>query len=137
MAGGVTVYDDFAHHPTAIETTLKGLRARQPHARIIAVLEPRSNTMKLGVHREQLAPALASADRTWFLRSPELGWDLEAAVSSLQPRVRFSSSVDALVKDLAEEALPGDHVLVMSNGGFGGLHGKLLAELNAREGRAR
>ena len=136
VAGGVTVYDDFAHHPTAIETTLKGCAPR-PHARIIAVLEPRSNTMKLGVHREQLAPALASADRTWFLRSPELGWDLEAAVSALQPRVRFSSSVDALVKDLAEEALPGDHVLVMSNGGFGGLHGKLLAELNAREGRTR
>jgi UDP-N-acetylmuramate: L-alanyl-gamma-D-glutamyl-meso-diaminopimelate ligase len=137
VARGVTVYDDFAHHPTAIETTIKGLRARQPHARIIAVLEPRSNTMKLGVHRTQLAPALACADITWFLKSPDLGWDLEAAVSSLQPDVRFSSTVDALVKGLAAEALPGDHVLVMSNGGFGGLHGKLLAELDSRERKAQ
>jgi UDP-N-acetylmuramate: L-alanyl-gamma-D-glutamyl-meso-diaminopimelate ligase len=137
VARGVTVYDDFAHHPTAIATTLKGLRARLPHARIIAVLEPRSNTMKLGVHRTQLAPALACADITWFLKSPDLGWDLEAAVSSLQPDVRFSSTVDALVKGLAAEALPGDHVLVMSNGGFGGLHGKLLAELDSRKRKAQ
>ena len=73
VVGGVTVYDDFAHHPTAIETTLKGLRARVRRARIIAVLEPRSNTMKLGVHREQLAPALAAADARWFFNAPELG----------------------------------------------------------------
>jgi UDP-N-acetylmuramate: L-alanyl-gamma-D-glutamyl-meso-diaminopimelate ligase len=133
VAGGVTVYDDFAHHPTAIETTLKGLRARVPHAPIIAVVEPRSNTMKLGVHRAELAPALASADRTWFLNSPQLGWDLAAAVSSLGPRVRFANTVEDLVKGLTAEALPGDHVLVMSNGGFGGLHDKLLVELRARE----
>jgi UDP-N-acetylmuramate: L-alanyl-gamma-D-glutamyl-meso-diaminopimelate ligase len=135
MVGGITVYDDFAHHPTAIETTLKGLRARQPAARIIAVLEPRSNTMKLGVHRAELAPALALADRTWFLKSEGLGWDLEAAVSSLAPRVRFSSSVDEMVKGLAAEALPGDQVLVMSNGGFGGLHDKLLGALRSRESK--
>ena len=80
VVGGVTVYDDFAHHPTAIETTLAGLRARVGAARIVAVLEPRSNTMKLGVHREQLAPALALADRAWFLHTADLGWDLPAAV---------------------------------------------------------
>ena len=128
----ITVYDDFAHHPTAIETTLKGLRARVAGERIVAVLEPRSNTMKLGVHRQQLAPALALADRAWFLSSPDLGWDLPAAVSSLGERAQFAASVDALVKGLAGDARPGDHILVMSNGGFGGLHEKLIAALKAR-----
>jgi UDP-N-acetylmuramate: L-alanyl-gamma-D-glutamyl-meso-diaminopimelate ligase len=132
--GGVTVYDDFAHHPTAIETTLAGLRARVGPARIVAVLEPRSNTMKLGVHREQLAPSLSMADRAWFLNSSDLGWDLPGAVSSLGARGRFAGTIDALVKGLADESQPGDHVLVMSNGGFGGLHDKLLAELRARGG---
>jgi len=133
VVGGVTVYDDFAHHPTAIATTLDGLRARVAGARIIAVFEPRSNTMKLGVHSEQIAPALALADRTWFLNSPDLGWDLPAAVSALGARVSFAASVDALVKGLADDSRPGDHILVMSNGGFGGLHDKLLAALRARK----
>jgi UDP-N-acetylmuramate: L-alanyl-gamma-D-glutamyl-meso-diaminopimelate ligase len=134
--GGVTVYDDFAHHPTAIETTLAGLRARVGRARIVAVLEPRSNTMKLGVHREQLAPSLTLADRAWFLNSSDLGWDLPSAVRQLGARARFAETVDALVKGLADDAQSGDHVLVMSNGGFGGLHDKLLAELRARGGAA-
>jgi len=134
--GGVTVYDDFAHHPTAIATTLAGLRARVGPARIVAVLEPRSNTMKLGVHREELAPSLTLADRSWFLNSPDLGWDLPGAVLKLGARVRFADSVDALVTGLADDAQSGDHVLVMSNGGFGGLHDKLLAELRARGGPA-
>jgi UDP-N-acetylmuramate: L-alanyl-gamma-D-glutamyl-meso-diaminopimelate ligase len=132
VVDGVTVYDDFAHHPTAIETTLQGLRARVGGARIIAVLEPRSNTMKLGVHRGQLAPALAPADRAWFLNSGDLGWDLPAAVSSLGSRAHFARTIDALVAALAGEAKTGDHVLIMSNGGFGGLHDKLLAELRSR-----
>ncbi len=129
----VTVYDDFAHHPTAIETTLRGLRARVAGARIVAVLEPRSNTMKLGVHRELLAPALALADRAWFLSAADLGWDLAAAVADLGDRARYAASVDALVKGLVDDACPGDHILVMSNGGFGGLHDKLLAALRARQ----
>ncbi|GAC1328838.1 MAG: UDP-N-acetylmuramate:L-alanyl-gamma-D-glutamyl-meso-diaminopimelate ligase [Steroidobacteraceae bacterium] len=133
VIGGVTVYDDFAHHPTAIETTLRGLRARIAGERIIAVLEPRSNTMKLGVHREQLAPALALADRAWFLNPPDLGWDLPGAVAALGSRARFAASVDALVQGLACDSHPGDHILVMSNGGFGGLHDKLLAALRARK----
>ena len=133
VVGNVTVYDDFAHHPTAIETTLRGLRARVADARIIAVLEPRSNTMKLGVHREQLAPALAAADRAWFLNSPDLGWDLPGAVTGLGSRVGFAADVDSLVKGLADDSRPGDHILVMSNGGFGGLHDKLLAALRARQ----
>jgi UDP-N-acetylmuramate: L-alanyl-gamma-D-glutamyl-meso-diaminopimelate ligase len=127
--GGVTVYDDFAHHPTAIETTVRGLRARVGSARIVAVLEPRSNTMKLGVHREQLAPALRAADVTWFLNPADLGWDLPGAVAALGERARYGASVDALVKGLVEDSRPGDHILVMSNGGFGGLHDKLLAAL--------
>jgi UDP-N-acetylmuramate: L-alanyl-gamma-D-glutamyl-meso-diaminopimelate ligase len=132
VVGGVTVYDDFAHHPTAIETTVNGLRARVGNARIVAVLEPRSNTMKLGVHREQLAPALSQADRSWFLNAPDLGWDLPAAMTQLGERAGFADTVDALVKSLADEARPGDQVLIMSNGGFGGLHEKLLAELRKR-----
>jgi UDP-N-acetylmuramate: L-alanyl-gamma-D-glutamyl-meso-diaminopimelate ligase len=128
----ITVYDDFAHHPTAIATTLGGLRARVAGARIIAVLEARSNTMKLGVHREQLAPALALADRAWFLNSADLGWDLPSAVGALGARASFATDVDALVKGLADDSRPGDHILVMSNGGFGGLHDKLLAALRAR-----
>jgi UDP-N-acetylmuramate: L-alanyl-gamma-D-glutamyl-meso-diaminopimelate ligase len=131
---GITVYDDFAHHPTAIETTLAGLRARVGDARIIAVLEARSNTMKLGVHSDHLAPSLALADRAWFLNSADLGWDLPSAVASLGARAGFAGTVDALVKGLVDEARPGDHLLVMSNGGFGGLHEKLLAALRARDG---
>ena len=135
VVGGVTVYDDFAHHPTAIETTVGGLRARVGGARIVAVLEPRSNTMKLGVHRDQLAPALQQADRAWFLAAPDLGWDLPAAMAPLGRRVGFADTVDALVQKLADEAKPGDQILIMSNGGFGGLHEKLLAELRKRASR--
>jgi UDP-N-acetylmuramate: L-alanyl-gamma-D-glutamyl-meso-diaminopimelate ligase len=131
VVGGVTVYDDFAHHPTAIETTLKGLRARVGAQRILAVLEPRSNTMKLGVHREQLAPSLEVADKSWFFAPKDLGWDLQGAVANMGERVSLAASIDGLVHDLAAQARPGDHVLIMSNGGFGGLHDKLLAALRA------
>jgi UDP-N-acetylmuramate: L-alanyl-gamma-D-glutamyl-meso-diaminopimelate ligase len=132
VVGGVTVYDDFAHHPTAIETTLKGLRARVGKERIVAVLEPRSNTMKLGVHRESLAPSLAVADMSWFLNTKDLGWDLQGAVSGMGQRVQLAGSVDELVKGLAADARTGDHILIMSNGGFGGLHDKLLSALRTR-----
>ncbi len=131
VVDGVTVYDDFAHHPTAIETTLKGLRARVGAQRILAVLEPRSNTMKLGVHREQLAPSLNAADKSWFFAPKDLGWDLEGAVSGMGDRVSLARSIDELVRDLGQAARPGDHILIMSNGGFGGLHDKLLAALRA------
>ena len=129
----ITVYDDFAHHPTAIDTTLRGLNAHAAGARIIAVLEPRSNTMKMGVHRAQLAPALALADRAWFLNSPDLGWDLPSAVAALGTRAAFAADVDALVEGLSADSRRGDHIVVMSNGGFGGLHDKLLAALRARK----
>ncbi len=128
----VTVYDDFAHHPTAIDTTLRGLRARVGNARIIAVLEPRSNTMKMGVHRDHLAPSLATADLAWFFRPPDLGWDLEGAVASMGARARFADNVESLTAAIVAQARPGDHILIMSNGGFGGLHEKLLAALRVR-----
>ena len=132
-AGGVTVYDDFAHHPTAIATTLGGLRQRVgAQARVIAVLEPRSNTMRLGVHRDTLAPSFAAADRVWLLASKDLGWDVSAVTGSLGGRGHAVSSVDELLAGLLSTVRDGDHVVVMSNGGFGGLHDKLLAGLKAR-----
>ena len=134
VVGGVTVYDDFAHHPTAIAATLGALRAAVGVARIVAVLEPRSNTMRLGVHRDKLAAALAPADRVWFLQPPDLGWDLPAAVAQLRD-ARYADGVEALARGIAEDAAAGDHVLVMSNGGFGGLHERLLADLRERAAR--
>ena len=131
-AAQVTVYDDFAHHPTAIRTTLEGLRQRIGSARVLAVLEPRSNTMKQGVMKDQLPSSVGSADRV-FVYSAGLGWDAAAVFAGLGAKVRCVEALDALVDAVVAEARPGDHVLVMSNGGFGGLHGKLLAALAKRE----
>jgi UDP-N-acetylmuramate: L-alanyl-gamma-D-glutamyl-meso-diaminopimelate ligase len=128
---GVRVYDDFAHHPTAIATTVDGLRRRVGSARIIAVLEPRSNTMKMGVHQNTLGPSLLGADEVWLFTPPDLGWDAAPVVASLGRRGHASRDIGALAAGLAKSAKPGDHVLIMSNGGFGGLHGKLLAELES------
>jgi UDP-N-acetylmuramate: L-alanyl-gamma-D-glutamyl-meso-diaminopimelate ligase len=127
-AGGVTVYDDFAHHPTAIRTTLEGLRQRVGQARILAVLEPRSNTMKRGIMKDALPASLAQADRV-YVYSSNLGWDPSAVFASLGSRVRCADDVEALVSAIVADARPGDHVLVMSNGGFGGIHAKLLGRL--------
>ena len=126
---GVRVYDDFAHHPTAIATTIDGLRRRVGSARIVAVLEPRSNTMRMGVHRDSLAGSLAGADEVWLYTPADLGWDAAAVLGELGGRGHGRSDVGALARDLAQTLRPGDHALIMSNGGFGGLHGKLLAEL--------
>jgi UDP-N-acetylmuramate: L-alanyl-gamma-D-glutamyl-meso-diaminopimelate ligase len=127
-AGGVTVYDDFAHHPTAIRTTLEGLRQRVGQARILAVLEPRSNTMKRGIMKDALPASLAQADRA-YVYSANLGWDAPAVFAPLGPRVRCAEDVEALISAVVADARPGDHVLVMSNGGFGGIHAKLLGRL--------
>ena len=126
---GVTVYDDFAHHPTAIATTLEGLRQRVGAARILAVLEPRSATMRLGVHRETLARSLAGADGVYLFEPPDLGWDVRGAAAPLGARGQVIGEIDALAAAIAADAKSGDHVLVMSNGGFGGLHAKLLKAL--------
>ena len=127
--GGVTVYDDFAHHPTAIAATIEALRHRVGTARILAVLEPRSATMRMGVHRDTLAGSLAAADLAFLYEPADLGWDVRAAAAELGARGRVVGDVDALAAAIVAEARPGDHVLVMSNGGFGGLHAKLLALL--------
>jgi UDP-N-acetylmuramate: L-alanyl-gamma-D-glutamyl-meso-diaminopimelate ligase len=127
-AHGVTVYDDFAHHPTAFEATIAGLRGRVDGARILAVFEPRSNTMKLGVMKDRLAASLAGADRI-FCYTAGLGWDPSPALAPLGARASCHADLAALVEAIAAEARPGDHVLVMSNGGFGGIHGKLLTRL--------
>ena len=130
-AKGVTVYDDFAHHPTAIRTTLEGLRQRVGKARILAVLDPRSNTMKRGVMKDALPPSFASADRV-YIYTAGIGWDARSLFALLGPRVRCEEDLEALIAALAGEARAGDHVLIMSNGGFGGIHEKLLARLSAR-----
>jgi UDP-N-acetylmuramate: L-alanyl-gamma-D-glutamyl-meso-diaminopimelate ligase len=130
-SAGVSVWDDFAHHPTAIATTLAGLRDRVGGARILAVLEPRSNTMKLGVMKDRLAVSLEAADRV-FCYSAGLEWDAAAMLAPLGSRARCESDLGQLVGLIAAEARPGDHVIVMSNGGFGGIHERLLAALSAR-----
>ena len=130
---GVSVYDDFAHHPTAIELTLGGLRARVGDARILAVLEPRSNTMRMGVHRDTLAGSLAAADEVLLYAPADLGWDIGSVTAELGTKARSYTSVDAIVAAIAKSARNGDHVLVMSNGGFGGIHHKLLAQLASAE----
>ncbi|CAL93485.1 UDP-N-acetylmuramate:L-alanyl-gamma-D-glutamyl-meso-diaminopimelate ligase [Azoarcus olearius] len=127
-ARGVAVYDDFAHHPTAIALTVEGLRRREPEGRILAVLEPRSNTMKLGVMKAQLPGSLAQADAV-FCYAGGLGWDAAAALAPLGERAQVHEDLGALVQAVAATARPGDHVLVMSNGGFGGVHQKLLDAL--------
>lgn len=127
-AAGVTVYDDFAHHPTAIGTTLAGLRRRVGKARILAVLEPRSNTMKLGVMKDRLAASLIGADRV-YCYAAHLGWDAAGALAPLGELAWVEEDLERLIERVVAEARPGDHVLVMSNGGFGGIHARLLQAL--------
>jgi UDP-N-acetylmuramate: L-alanyl-gamma-D-glutamyl-meso-diaminopimelate ligase len=131
-SAGVRVYDDFAHHPTAIATTLEGLRRRVGLERIVAVLEPRSHTMRQGLHGAALAAALAAADEVWIYAPPQLGWDVAAAVAPLAGRAHVIGGFEALLAGLATTLMPGDHALIMSNGGFGGLHARLLEALALR-----
>ena len=131
-AGGVRVYDDFAHHPSAMRATIGGLRRKLGHQpRILAVFEPRSNTMKLGTMAAQLPWCLEEADLSFCLQG-DYGWSTRDALSPLGATATVVDTVDALVQAIARVATPGDHVLCMSNGGFGGIHDKLLAALQAR-----
>jgi len=130
-AKGVTVYDDFAHHPTAIRTTVEGLRQRIGKARILAVLDPRSNTMKRGVMKDVLPPSFAQADRVYIYTSG-IGWDARSLFALLGARARCEEDLEALIGAIVAEARAGDHILVMSNSGFGGIHDKLLDRLSAR-----
>ncbi|MDE2118267.1 MAG: UDP-N-acetylmuramate:L-alanyl-gamma-D-glutamyl-meso-diaminopimelate ligase [Betaproteobacteria bacterium] len=128
MVNGITVYDDFAHHPTAIDTTIAGLRRKVGSARILAVLEPRSNTMKLGVMKDALPGSLKDADLV-FCYGANLGWDAAAALAPLGSKAVVDDDLGALIEKIAAAARPSDHILVMSNGGFGGIHEKLLKRL--------
>jgi UDP-N-acetylmuramate: L-alanyl-gamma-D-glutamyl-meso-diaminopimelate ligase len=129
VARGVSVYDDFAHHPTAIRTTLEGLRARVGTARIVVAMEPRSASMRLGAHSAQIAPALDLADATVFLHRPELAWDAAAVVAALRGEGETVATVDGLVAHLAANVRDGDHLVFMSNGGFEGAPRRTLAAL--------
>jgi UDP-N-acetylmuramate: L-alanyl-gamma-D-glutamyl-meso-diaminopimelate ligase len=131
VVNGVTVYDDFAHHPTAIATTLAGLRARVGVQPIIAVLEPRSNTMKMGVFKDSLAPALNEADRVVLYQAPDLGWNLDAVAAALGSRGQVCHTLDETLSAIQAQAKPGTHVLIMSNGSFGGIHEQLLQALRS------
>ncbi len=125
----VAVYDDFAHHPTAIATTLQGLRARAGSGRLIALIEPRSNTMRMGEHRQQLAASTAAADLVYWFQPPGMNWSLDSVVQQSASRAQLAGNIDELVQSVAAQVQPGDQVVIMSNGGFGGIHQKLLAEL--------
>jgi UDP-N-acetylmuramate: L-alanyl-gamma-D-glutamyl-meso-diaminopimelate ligase len=128
----ITLYDDFAHHPTAIASTIAALRGRIGDARLLAVLEPRSATMKLGVHKDTLARSLNDAQGVFVYAPSDLGWDVAAAMAPLGARAHVIGGIDGLVEAVVAEARSGDHVLIMSNGGFGGLHGRLLERLGER-----
>jgi len=126
---GVTVYDDFAHHPTAINTTIAGLRAKVGQQRIFAILEPRSNTMKQGVHQHTLFNSMSEADAIFMYQPDDINWDMHAMVNEFAQTTNIEQDLDLLISHIIEQAQPGDHLLVMSNGSFGGIHQKLLDKL--------
>ena len=128
---GITVYDDFAHHPTAIQTTVSGLRSKVGNQRIIAIIEPRTNTMKLGAMNAALPGSLSNADVV-FVYAHNLGWDVAKTFAPIGTKTGIFDDLAAMVKTIAEMAQPNDHILVMSNGGFGGVHDKILQALGAR-----
>lgn len=132
---GISLYDDFAHHPTAIKATLSALRQRVGEARILAILEPRSNTMKLGVHRDTLAASLADADQIFIFEPAELGWELGDVAGALADRCWLFDSTAMLIDAVAAAAVAGDHVVIMSNGGFEGLHARLAEWLESARGK--
>jgi UDP-N-acetylmuramate: L-alanyl-gamma-D-glutamyl-meso-diaminopimelate ligase len=129
---GIRLYDDFAHHPTEIAASLAAMRTRARAARLVAVFEPRSQSMKLGAHRDGLAEALACADAIWLYQPPNIGWSLDEMVARSGVQARVAGDVEALVAGLAAELRDGDQVVIMSNGDFGGLHGRLEQALRAR-----
>lgn len=129
QARGVTIYDDFAHHPTAIHSTLEGLRAKVGPARILVAMEPRSNSMRLGAHAAALAPSLDIADAVVFLARPELPWDAAAVIAAVRGQAQAVADTDALLARLGEAVRDGDHVVFMSNGGFDGAPRRFLAQL--------
>lgn len=130
---GIRLFDDFAHHPTAIETTLAGLRNQVGDRRIIAILEPRSNTMRMGIHADTLPASLDQADHVLLYAPPSLGWDAQGVMAPLGEKCRVLDSTEAIIEHLAGEARAGDTLLVMSNGGFDGIHERILDRLEHRK----
>ncbi|QIM64727.1 UDP-N-acetylmuramate:L-alanyl-gamma-D-glutamyl-meso-diaminopimelate ligase [Frederiksenia canicola] len=127
---GITIYDDFAHHPTAISATIAALRGKiSKDQRILAVLEPRSNTMKMGVHKDEIAPSLADADQVFVFQPDTIPWQVSQITEALCQPAQWATSIDELVEQVTQVAQPNDHILVMSNGAFGGIHQKLLDRL--------
>lgn len=131
QVGGVTVYDDFAHHPTAIATTLQGLRANSAEGRVIALIEPRSNTMRMGEHKARLAECTREADQVYWFQPAGMNWSLDAIIAGSTVPASLSTDVRQLARQVTQQARPGDRVVIMSNGGFGGIHQILLDELKA------
>jgi UDP-N-acetylmuramate: L-alanyl-gamma-D-glutamyl-meso-diaminopimelate ligase len=129
---GIKVYDDFAHHPTAISTTLQGIRNKVGQQRVIAVLEPRSNTMRMGVHQAALPMALALADQIFLYEPANANWSLEPLTRALAPKASLTQDIEALVSELTAQAGAGDNIVIMSNGGFGGIHDKLISALKQK-----
>ncbi len=130
VVNDITVYDDFAHHPTAIRTTLQGLRQHVGSARVIAVLEPRSNTMRMGVHKQQLAEALIEADEVFVFEPAKLDWSLRDMLSGISEKTVISDSTQTLIDKISDLAAAGDYIVIMSNGGFENLHQRLLDKLS-------
>ena len=132
--GDIAIYDDFAHHPTAIRRTIAALKKRYPANRLVVAIEPRSNTMKLGVHNDELAESLAQADLIWMYRPAEMNEEFDAAMTELGSKLRSFRDYDALVADMSGRVLSGDQIVFMSNGGFGGARQTLTAVLQRTRG---
>jgi len=132
VSNGITVYDDFAHHPTAIKTTIDGLRNKVGKQKIVAVLEPRSNTMRMGVHKSELSESWQVADEVHLLEAKQLNWNMQELVDNSKVPVSLYQQTDKIVEHLADSLQAGDHVLIMSNGGFDSIHKKLLYALGSK-----
>lgn len=131
--GSVRVYDDFAHHPTAINTTLQGLRARYPNNKILALIEPRSNTMRMGLHQQALAESVRAADEVFWFQPAGMDWNLATVCEQSTVPARVFSDIDAMIAATQSAVEPGTQILIMSNGGFSGIHGRLVAALEGGE----
>jgi UDP-N-acetylmuramate: L-alanyl-gamma-D-glutamyl-meso-diaminopimelate ligase len=129
---GITLYDDFAHHPTEISATLSALRNKAGQARIIAIMEPRSNTMRMGVHRDTLAHAFGDADQVLFYQPENIKWDLHAETGDLGDKRTIHTSMDDIIATVCHKAQPGDQIIFMSNGGFGGIQQRMVATLKGQ-----
>ena len=127
---GITVYDDFAHHPTAIEETLSAMREVSNGGSVFAVLEPRSNTMRMGIHKDDMMRSLKGADEVLLYQPAGLDWDLSSTVESSDVKARVYEDVDVIIDSLCKNATSGDHILIMSNGGFDSIHDRLLSALS-------